>query len=97
MDELSKAQRVMCIWTSFWVLRAPKRWLKYFVLLFSTLFVYFIHFSVIFWSEIKKKTFEKLGFKLLFKAGWHANAGHLPEGVPQICLFQLIFFQTEKY
>ena len=35
---------------------------------------------------MKKKGLEKLCFKLFFKAGRHANAGRLPEGVPQNCL-----------
>ena len=32
---------VLCISTSFWVLRAPKSWSNYFFQLFSTFFVHF--------------------------------------------------------
>ena len=46
---------------------------------------------LIFYSENKKKS-EKQCFKLLYKAGWHLNAGWLPEEVPQFCLFS-----DEKY
>ena len=37
---------VMCILTSFWVLRAPECWLNYFFQLLSTFFVPFKPFSV---------------------------------------------------
>ena len=38
--------RLLCISTSFWVLRAPKSWLKHFFQPFSTFFLHFKLFSV---------------------------------------------------
>ena len=39
---------VKCISTSFWVLRTPESWLNYFLQRFSTFFVHFKTFSVIY-------------------------------------------------
>ena len=36
---------VLCISTSFWVLRTPESWLNYFFQLFSTFFVHLNHFQ----------------------------------------------------
>ena len=85
---------VLCISTSFQVLAAPESWLNYFFQTFSTFLIYFKTFSVI--SHLKStkdvwKEHKKMWFCLLLKAGRHANAGQLPEGVPCICLFKLIF------
>ena len=49
---------LLCISTSFQVLRASESWLKHFLGLFSNFFVHFKHFSVIFLAEIKKKRFK---------------------------------------
>ena len=40
--------------------------------------------------KMNKKTF--FIFWILFKAGWHANTGQHPEGVPRIHLFWLILY-----
>ena len=37
-------------------------------------------------EKMSKNVWKELCFKLLFKAGQHANAGRLSEGVPQNCL-----------
>ena len=70
---------------------------------FSSFFVQFLPFSVISrmkstktvrkWTK-KSSVFSK--YSLLRKAGRHAKAGRLPEGVPRICLFSVDFlpFQT---
>ena len=91
----------MCILTSFWVLRALESWLKYFFEPFSTFFLNFKHFQWFFaWNEEKCwKLLKKLCFKLLFKAGCHANAGRLPEGVQTIdgckwCIFHLKYYKV---
>ena len=88
---------MLCILTSFRVLRAPKSWLKHFFQPFSTFFVHFKLFSVIsrlksiknVWKWTKNMFF--FHFCLLFKAGWHAKTGWLPEEVPQNCLFSVDF------
>ena len=50
-----KSYHLLFISTSFWVLRAPKSWLKYFFELFSTFFLDFKKFFSYFSSEMKKK------------------------------------------
>ena len=66
-------------------------------LLFSViykLFCSFITFFSNFTPEINKKGLKmnkKTCFCLLLKAGRHAKAGRLPEGVPPICLFSVDF------
>ena len=46
------------------------------------------------WNQQKMSENEqkKTWFCLLLKAGWHAKAGQLPEGVPQNCIFWLILY-----
>ena len=85
--------QLLCILTSFWVLRAPKSWSNYFFQLFSTFFVHFKPFSVISRLKSTKNIWKrtKKGFCLLLKAGRHAKAGCLPEGVHQNCLFWIDF------
>ena len=88
---------VLCISARFWVLSAPASWSKHFFQPFSTFFLYFTRFSVIFWLKSRKNV-EKLCFKLLFKAGWHANAGQLPEVVhnkrPHFCASKQVLEQV---
>ena len=73
---------LLCISTSFWVLRAPKS-------RYSTFFVHFKSFLVI--SRLKSlkrlKMNKKKWFCLLLKFGRHAKAGRLPDGVriPTVC------------
>ena len=58
------------------------------------LFLLFEQFSVNFLLKSRKnvsKHLKKTCFKLIFKAGWHANAGWLPEGVTWICLLLVDF------
>ena len=43
----ARKARLLCILTSFWVLRSPESWSKYFFQPFSSFFVHFKHFSVI--------------------------------------------------
>ena len=86
--------RMLCILTSLWVLHPPKSWSKPFFQQFFNLFCYFQSFFSDFTAEITKKRLKmnkKMWFCLLIKAGWHAKAGRLPEGVPQICLFSVDF------
>ena len=63
------------------------------ILFFRRFQPFFFFLNIIQWISVwnQEKNLKKLCFKLLFKAGWHANAGRLPEGVTQICLFQFIF------
>ena len=87
-------QQVLCISTSFLVLRAPESWLKHFLRPFSTSFVHFKHFST-FFLDFSQKIIEthlkKQCFKLLFKAGLHANAGRLPGGYLEFIFFRLLY------
>ena len=46
-------------------------------------------------SENEQKIMFFFIFCLLLKAGRHAKAGQLPEGVPQNCLFWLIFYKVD--
>ena len=85
---------VLCILTSFWVLHAPKSWLKIFFSHFSTYFVHFKAFSVISRLKSTNNVWKWTRFCLLLKAGRHAKAGRHPEGVPQNCLFSVDYFQT---
>ena len=62
---------------------------------FQPFFLFSNVFHWLFWLKSRKtvKTvWKKLCFKLLFKADRHANAGRLPWGVPQICIFWFIFW-----
>ena len=75
------------------MLQAPKSWLNNFFQPFSTFFVNFKPFSVIsrLKSTKKSENEQKSYICLLLKAGRHAKAGQLPDGVSKICLFWLIF------
>ena len=88
--------KVLCISTSFWVLRTPKSWLNYFFISHVQLFLFILNLFQWFtaWnqqktSENEKKLFFKFG--LLLKAGWLAKAGLLFEGVPRNHLFLVDF------
>ena len=59
---------------------------------FGPFLTFFLNFNVFQWiftwkQEETFKNIWKKCFKLLFKAGRHANAGGLPEGVTQFCLY----------
>ena len=85
---------MLCISTSFWVLRALKSWSKPFFSVVFPPFCSFQSFFSDFTAEITKKRLKmnkKMWFCLLLKAGRHAKAGRLSEGVPQICLFWVDF------
>ena len=70
---------MLCISTSFWVLRALKSWSNYFFQPFSTFFVHFKPLSVI--SHLKSTKMNKKGWKWLkkrsltsfLKAGWNTQ------------------------
>ena len=82
--------QMLCISTSFWVLRAPKSWPKHFFQTFFNLFCSFQIFFIDFTAEINKNVWKwtkKTWFCPLLKAGRHAKA----EGVPQNCLFEVFF------
>ena len=64
-------------------MRTPDGWLKYFI--WPIFFVDLRCFGD-FLYENKKKD-------LLFKAGWHPNAGWLPKGAPQFWRFQFILYE----
>ena len=69
---------------------------------FSAVFQPFFHFkafSVVSRLKLTKKVWKwtrKMWFCLLLKAGQHAKAGRLPEGVPRNCLFRLIICQIAR-
>ena len=87
---------MLCILTSFWVLRAPKNRSKHFFQPFFNLFCLFPSFFSDITAEINKKRLKinkKMWFCLLLKAGRHAKAGQLPEGVPPNCLFWVDYLE----
>ena len=51
--------KLLCISTSFQVLRAPESWLKHFFQLFTTFFVHFKPFSVISRLKSRRKVLKK--------------------------------------
>ena len=63
---------------------------------FQPFFLLFKRFSMNFGLK-SRKMFKNTVFSAIPKAGWHANAGRLPEGVPQICLFWLIFSSFKHF
>ena len=74
--------------------------------IFSSRFQPFLLISKLFqwfncWNQQKKfEKEQKKCFSLLLKAGRHAKAGRLPEGVPRICLFSvdfLLFFNIFRF
>ena len=78
---------VLCISTSFWVLRAPKNWLKHFSDIFQS-FLFISKLFSVFTAEITEKRC------LLLKAGRHAKAGRLLDslkGYPKIVFFGWFF------
>ena len=85
---------LLCISTSFWVLRPPESWSKYFFQLFSTFFVHLKLFSVILCLKSPINMWKWMFFcffYLLLKAGRHAKAGRLLEEVLRNCLFSIDF------
>ena len=54
-------------------------------------------FFLDFRQKFTEKCLKKLCFKLLLKAGRHANAGQLPEELPQICLFSVYLISYKCY
>ena len=82
--QIKITQQLLCILTSIWVLPTSKSWLKHF---FQTFPTFFVHLNLFQWFHVSNQ--EKmskiqqyfLNFCLFFKAGWHANAGWLPEGL----------------
>ena len=67
---------------------------------FSAVFQPFLFISKLFqwfhgWNQVQKSSSENEQknscFCLILKAGRHSKAGRLPEGIPQISLFRLIF------
>ena len=97
---LNVCECLLCISTSFWVLRAPKSWLNYFFSAILNLFCTFQTFFSDFTAEINEKRLKKnkkMCFCLLLKAGPHAKAGRLLEGVPRNCLFSVDFLLFQHF
>ena len=92
---VTRTKTFWCVFqTAFGCCAHPKAGQNIFFQLFFNLFCSFQSFYSDFTAEITEKRLKmnkKMWFCLLLKAGRHAKAGRLPEGVPQNCLFSVDF------